>query len=128
MLNLESNDSQQPTSKTLLNGITTNNRLPQNYENVNSKSQFSLKPSQEKAKKLKEPLPKVVQTKGVAQKQAANYSSDKVFKAKDVFESIRSVESFRHLPQELQKSLVDDIWIAYNSRKSVCSSCCNCVR
>ena len=41
-LNMKPNDSPQPTSKTLVDGITTTNSIPENSENVNINSQFSL--------------------------------------------------------------------------------------
>ena len=45
-LNMESEDSPQPTSKTLVDGIATTNSITDPEEKVNSKSQFSLNPSE----------------------------------------------------------------------------------
>ncbi len=46
-LNMKSNDFPQPTSRTLVDGITTTYSITDPDENVNTKSQFSLKPADE---------------------------------------------------------------------------------
>lgn len=54
-------------------------------------------------------------SKGVLQKQKANYNSDKVYSKKEVVTSFDTVAEMSYLPQETRERFLNDVWKGLNS-------------
>ncbi len=76
----------------------------------------SIRKSKDFEAELSEDSDKVTISKGQAQKQAANYNSDRVYSKKDVVAALGSIEGFANLPENMQKELLRDVWVGLNSR------------
>ena len=58
---------------------------------------------------------KVTISKGQAQKQKANYNSDRVYSKKDVETALDGIEGFGNLPEDVRDEIFRDVWIGLNS-------------
>lgn len=57
-------------------------------------------------------------TKGEAQKQKANYESDKVYTKAEISKMVESLSGLSSIPKKFRTEIVNDIWTAFNSRYS----------
>ena len=57
-------------------------------------------------------------TKGEAQKQKANYESDKVYTKAEISKMVESLSGLSSIPKRFRTEIVNDIWTAFNSRYS----------
>ena len=57
-------------------------------------------------------------TKGEAQKQKANYESDKVYTKAEISKMVESLNGLSSIPKRFRTDIVNDIWTAFNSRYS----------
>ena len=95
------------TSKTQV-GQPSNNSITDFTEKVNSEIKFSRKPDQDRS----------TLTKGEAQKQKANYESDKVYTKAEISKMVESLSGLSSIPKRFRTEIVNDIWAAFNSRYS----------
>ena len=84
------------------------NSIPNSTEKVNSETKFSRKPDQDRS----------TLTKGEAQKQKANYESDKVYTKAEISKMVESLSGLSSIPKRFRTEIVNDIWTAFNSRYS----------
>ena len=57
-------------------------------------------------------------TKGEAQKQRANYESDRVYTKAEIAKMVESLNGLSSIPKRFRTDIVNDIWTAFNSRYS----------
>lgn len=89
-------------------GQTSNNSITDSKEKVNSETKYSRKTDQERS----------TLTKGEAQKQKANYESDKVYTKAEISKMVESLSGLSSIPKRFRTEIVNDIWTAFNSRYS----------
>lgn len=86
----------------------SNNSITDSTKKVNSEIKFSRKPDQDRS----------TFTKGEAQKQKANYESDKVYTKAEISKMVESLSGLSSIPKRFRTEIVNDIWTAFNSRYS----------
>ena len=117
LLNIDSNESPQPTPEASFDGSATTNSIPENTQNVNS----DLKNNSDAGYSLRKPeraqsADHVTVSRGSLQKQKANYRSDRVYSKKDVVSTLNGIEGFRNMPADIRVGYIDEIWRGLNAQ------------
>lgn len=104
---LTSKGDSRPVGNAIQN-VSSTNSITDSKEKVNSETKYSRKTDQERS----------TLTKGEAQKQKANYVSDKVYTKAEISKMVESLSGFSSIPKRFRAEIVNDIWSAFNSRYS----------